>query len=76
MWVVRQRHRKWDIKITTPRHLIETTHIITAANKHSMQKSKQQIKIEQLLKEAERESSSSKRQDLILQMIRLLSEIS
>ena len=41
-----------------------------------MQKSKQQIKIEQLLKEAERESSSSKRQDLILQMIRLLSEIS
>jgi hypothetical protein len=41
-----------------------------------MQKSKQQIKIDQLLKEAERESSSSKRQDLILQMIRLLSEIS
>ena len=41
-----------------------------------MQKSKQQIKIEQLLKEAERQSSSSKRQDLILQMIRLLSEIS
>jgi hypothetical protein len=40
-----------------------------------MQKSKQQIKIDQLLKEAERESSSSKRQELILKMIRLLSEI-
>jgi hypothetical protein len=40
-----------------------------------MMKSKQQIKIEQLLKEAERESSSSKRQELILQMIRLMLEI-
>ena len=40
-----------------------------------MMKSKQQIKIEQLLKEAERESSSSKRQELILQMIRLILEI-
>ena len=40
-----------------------------------MQKSKQQIKIEQLLKEADRESSSCKRQDLILKMIRLLVEI-
>ena len=40
-----------------------------------MQKSKQQIKIDQLLKEAERESSSSKRQEMILKMIRLLAEI-
>jgi hypothetical protein len=40
-----------------------------------MQKSKQQIKIEQLLKEADRESSSTKRQDLILKMIRLLVEM-
>tara|TARA_B110000977_G_C10917761_1_gene431830 strand:+ start:505 stop:630 length:126 start_codon:yes stop_codon:yes gene_type:complete len=40
-----------------------------------MQKSKQQIKIDQLLKEAERESSSTKRQELILKMIRLLVEI-
>ena len=40
-----------------------------------MQKSKQQIKIDQLLKEAEKESSSSKRQDLILKMIRLIVEI-
>jgi len=40
-----------------------------------MQKSKQQIKIDQLLKEAERESSSTKRQDLILKQIRLLVEI-
>ena len=40
-----------------------------------MMKSKQQIKIDQLLKEAEKESSSSKRQELILQMIRLILEI-
>ena len=40
-----------------------------------MMKSKQQIKIEQLLKEADKESSSSKRQELILQMIRLMLEI-
>jgi hypothetical protein len=40
-----------------------------------MMKSKQQIKIEQLLKETEKESSSSKRQELILQMIRLILEI-
>ena len=40
-----------------------------------MMKSKQQIKIEQRLKEAEKESSSSKRQALILQMIRLILEI-
>jgi hypothetical protein len=40
-----------------------------------MKKSKQQIKIDQLLKEAEREPSSTKRQDLILKMIRLIVEI-
>ena len=40
-----------------------------------MMKSKQQIKIEQLLKESERESSISKRQELILKMIRLILEI-
>ncbi len=40
-----------------------------------MQKSKQQIKIEQLMKEAVKEPSSSKRQDLILKMIQLLIEI-
>jgi hypothetical protein len=40
-----------------------------------MQKSKQQIKIDQLLKEGERESSSSKRQEIIFKILRLLSEI-
>jgi len=40
-----------------------------------MQKSKQQIKIDQLLKVAKKEPSSTKRQDMIIQILELMMEI-